>query len=591
MSLKRGLSGNLAGSLKLRGSFTDIVSRLKSWRPSSVGDFDFAKEVSDDCGSLKVLVAALCGATLLLDDSLNVCSSDHGAQSLFGGCNELDRSSFFNLVALGDRNEVQKAIERARLGFPQIVDATLLLDEVGSTPQAKLLILSTSSDRNATVMVGFRTQEMEGLTFPANSDAWRSEKQDADGLTMNAVDEDEDVFHTLQEEGEGADFNCVVATHSVHDPPHIPRRTSVISHNSFASDISKLSDVRSYRSKADSLVYSISSRTSSFRFPSRIRASSRTGTLSSTASTVQRFDFFNKPMPITVSAETQTEHCETEASSSPGGFLAAQGSQSVTRTISIGTGYCTADIPHRIESANDLSSSLITPHTVHMDSTESLKCDFVQCAEAIVQTECIASIHAEVQTEATHVPDITKALPRPPPSPRGSTKKCRSSKLSGVSSSNGGSSQCLLDPSHPKFLRKAERNVSLSSHRSSGMSMGSACLSKSPSICHFAATPESTTVFVLKEMFPHINAHGASGACCLWHGTVLVVSEALTRLGESSCRSHKGWMPFSGWQCRDCRGLNDVDTEECQICFADRTEEDSGDCGDVPEESSNADTD
>lgn len=186
------------------------------------------------------------------------------------------------------------------------------------------------------------------------------------------------------------------------------------------------------------------------------------------------------------------------------------------------------------------------------------------------QTERVLTADTGAQTEATHLPDTrhVNQSSRPPlkPCARHPPKPSRPMKRNGSMKSGGEKVQALGDVEHPS---SAEPSRPSSPARQNSTVSGFAA---QPAICHFQATPEFTATFTLKEAMPHINAPRASCSCCLWHATASYLSEALTRLTECPCKAHAGWMPLSGWQCQECRGLNDVDTEECQICYADRME-------------------
>lgn len=445
------------------------------WRPTTVASL---KNNADDASStcLMLLMSALCGAMVQLDDAFKVCHTDFGAKLLFRSRGNITCTRFFNLVARKNHFELLAAIEKARDGVPQILDATLTLDD---DAVGRLLIVPKILGGQE-VLVGIRTQDAGGLAFPtypstppstrrmstpgvehyhshSGSSCWNSGEA-GEPVAMEALDEDAPCFVSTEH---GSEFSWVMGDHRFGESFQLPhplpkRKRSIDSHASHCSERSKCSmaSFKSFRSRMPALSFS-ASRRNSLAYTTSPESSPR----GSSTPVMPRFPF---RAPAVSTTGCQTDAYEPEAT------------------------------------------------------------------------------EVGVQTEATHLPD-TQHGARPPLTPGSAVRRQRlGTKSSAGSSTRGVSTSC-----------------GSSSHAS-------------PAMCHLLATPGDTTAFAMKELMPHINAAGATGACCMWHATVQTLSETVTKLHDHPCRAHARWMPYSGWQCHDCHGLNDVDTVECQICYADR---------------------
>merc|ERR1712113_732034 len=92
------------------------------------------------------------------------------------------------------------------------------------------------------------------------------------------------------------------------------------------------------------------------------------------------------------------------------------------------------------------------------------------------------------------------------------------------------------------------------------------CCSQDLVICHFKATPLSTVMYYIDTLIEHMNAHIGGMTCCTWHASVRTIAGAVEILGEQACKMQT-WVPSSGWQCHECLALNDVDDDDCIVCY------------------------
>jgi len=114
----------------------------------------------------------------------------------------------------------------------------------------------------------------------------------------------------------------------------------------------------------------------------------------------------------------------------------------------------------------------------------------------------------------------------------------------------------------PKCGRRLRRTRSTSSSRSTS-SHGSNSRRRTSSAGNFRATPLHTIGFMICERARNLHVDPKS-ACCHLHAAVDIIQEVASSRQSVPC--NHAWKPNSGWQCEDCRALNDNSDDMCAIC-------------------------
>lgn len=172
-------------------------------------------------------------------------------------------------------------------------------------------------------------------------------------------------------------------------------------------------------------------------------------------------------------------------------------------------------------------------------------------------------VDVETQTDAAHAPGSTTSA-RPPVAP-GSCLVASMGVPGARGSHSSAGSRLSRSSSGDAALGVSSRRSSRSSSKKSSGEM-----SDDLTLQHFQATPVQTMAYGIDLLTEHCNAH-SSNFCCSWHATVHALSQAQRLLRHKGCKKPGEWLPSSGWQCVECMALNDVDEDECAICFGDRT--------------------
>ena len=73
----------------------------------------------------------------------------------------------------------------------------------------------------------------------------------------------------------------------------------------------------------------------------------------------------------------------------------------------------------------------------------------------------------------------------------------------------------------------------------------------------FEVTFDQTLEMLVFEMLQRINPRGKG--CCYHHVGLLVLQQCISMMTMRPC--NHGLKPFDGWQCRDCRAMNELDPD------------------------------